>query len=308
VVLLVLLAAAPPAPGSSARGSAVNNLRQIIQAMHLYQEGMGRLPTDILDREGRPLLSWRVALLPYLEQDVLFNKFKLDEPWDSPHNRQLIDKVPKVYQAPWRTWWEPREGMTLILQPRGDDTVFLRRPPWIAPSLPGGLGTKILVVESDEDHAVIWTRPADLDYDPANPQAGLARRWMIPLWREKGGMVALADRNIRLIWSQTSPDFLRARFSVTEIEPSTAPGACGTSSCARRPASWQSRSCSSAWLPWPVVSGSCTGCSVSAPVLRASCSGLSSPRCMRRCCASSPGASPSRRHRAGSADSWADRC
>ncbi len=59
---------------------------------------MGAFPTAaILDKNGKPLLSWRVALLPYIEQDALYRQFKLDEPWDSEHNKKLIAQMPKIY-------------------------------------------------------------------------------------------------------------------------------------------------------------------------------------------------------------------
>jgi hypothetical protein len=192
-------------------------MQQIAHAMHSHQEHMGRLPTDILDRQGRPLLSWRVQLLPFLEQDQLFWRFRRDEPWDSPHNRQLIAEIPRVYHDPMNGL----DGATRYLQPRGDDTIFLRGPPWLNPRMPADLGAKILVVEVDDDHGVIWTRPKDLDYDPDNPREGLARRWKIRLWREKAGMVALADGDVRFVWSQTSPEFLHARFSASAPEPTT---------------------------------------------------------------------------------------
>jgi hypothetical protein len=217
VALVLLLAGSPTALGANARGSAVDNLKQIVLAMQLHQEQMGRLPTDILDREGRPLLSWRVQLLPFLEQDGLFRRFRLDEAWDSPHNRQLIAEIPRVYLDPVTG----REPTTRYLQPRGDDTVFLCDRPWLALGMPADLGAKILVVEVDDDHTVVWTRPKDLDYDPANPRAGLARRWMNNLWRDKGALVALSGGEVRLVWSQTNPDFLHARISATLAEPTT---------------------------------------------------------------------------------------
>ena len=49
---------------------------------------------------GQPLLSWRVALLPQLDQLPLFQQIHLDEPWDSPHNRQFAEQMPAVYQMP----------------------------------------------------------------------------------------------------------------------------------------------------------------------------------------------------------------
>ncbi len=66
-----------------------------------YESAFGTLPpAATFDKEGTPLLSWRVLLLPYLERGELYNQFHLDEAWDSPHNRPLADKMPRVFQCP----------------------------------------------------------------------------------------------------------------------------------------------------------------------------------------------------------------
>src|SRR4051794_32667612 len=66
--------------------------------MHNYSSAHGSLPPPaVYGKDGRPLLSWRVAILPFIEQDDLYKQFRLDEPWDSPHNRRLLPKMPKLY-------------------------------------------------------------------------------------------------------------------------------------------------------------------------------------------------------------------
>src|SRR5262249_54155708 len=70
-----------------------NNLKQIALAMHNYNDAYnGKLPAHaIYSKDGKkPLLSWRVAILPFIEQDNLYQQFHLDEPWDSEHNKKLI--------------------------------------------------------------------------------------------------------------------------------------------------------------------------------------------------------------------------
>jgi RNA polymerase sigma factor (sigma-70 family) len=75
------------------------NLRKLALAMHAYAENHGgKLPPPaIYSRDGKALLSWRVALLPYLDQSELYKQFHLDEPWDSEHNKKLSETVVKVY-------------------------------------------------------------------------------------------------------------------------------------------------------------------------------------------------------------------
>jgi Protein of unknown function (DUF1559) len=79
---------------------SANSLRQIAIATENYHDTFDHLPADIMSAEGTPLLSWRVALLPFLEQANLYEEFRLDEPWDSEHNKKLLEKMPRVY----RTW------------------------------------------------------------------------------------------------------------------------------------------------------------------------------------------------------------
>jgi hypothetical protein len=67
--------------------------------MHTYaSENGARLPAAaVFDKDGKPLLSWRVLILPYIEQDALYKEFHLDEPWDSDHNKKLLEKMPPLY-------------------------------------------------------------------------------------------------------------------------------------------------------------------------------------------------------------------
>src|SRR5262249_33673006 len=83
------------------RMASANNLKQITRAMHISPDNhTPSPPAAIFRKDGKALLSWRVAILPYIEQDELYKQFKLDEPWDSPHNKKLLDKMPELYAAP----------------------------------------------------------------------------------------------------------------------------------------------------------------------------------------------------------------
>jgi hypothetical protein len=108
----------------SARQQSVQNLKAIALAMHNYQDIYGYFPpAAIYSKEGKPLLSWRVLLLPYLEQDNLYKQFHLNEPWDSEHNLALAETVVKVYTIPGQK--EP--GKTYYQVFTGPSTMFERR-------------------------------------------------------------------------------------------------------------------------------------------------------------------------------------
>ena len=100
VLVALLLPAVQSAREAARRAQCVNNLKQIGLAMHNYHDANGHFPRAVVGKDGKRLLSWRVAILPYIEQQGLYNKFKLDEPWDSPHNKALINEMPTTLRLP----------------------------------------------------------------------------------------------------------------------------------------------------------------------------------------------------------------
>jgi hypothetical protein len=150
-----------------AKKSAASNATLIALGMRGYSqyEGNGRMiPRAIYDKDGKSLLSWRVLLLPYLEQVSLFKQFKLDEPWDSPHNIQLLDKMPSLPYASPRENNKPGETYYQVFT--GPGTVFpdprKERLPLFA-----DCADRLLIVEAA--NSVPWTKPEDLPYDPQGP-------------------------------------------------------------------------------------------------------------------------------------------
>lgn len=138
---------APPATQPSARASSEarvqldRNLKTILVALKRYESANEYFPpAAIQSSDGRPLLSWRVALLPYLEQTALYEQFHLDEPWDSPHNRPLADRMPAVFETPG---FPAPQAKTRI---RGVDApgAMFGPPPGSGPGMvgtgPGGMG------------------------------------------------------------------------------------------------------------------------------------------------------------------------
>jgi hypothetical protein len=189
------------------RSGAENNFKQLALALHCYHDVHGHFPPAAsADKQGKPLLSWRVHLLPFIEQEPLYRRFKLDEPWDSEHNRKLIASMPAIYRPSSRSL--AAEFRTTVLAPRGEACMF--------PGLRGvrlgevidGSSITLLLVDADDDRAVIWTRPEDLEFNPADPAAGLA-------WGRhgQGCLVAMADGSVHLLPRDLPKATLRALFT-----------------------------------------------------------------------------------------------
>jgi hypothetical protein len=154
------------------REAAAAPLRRIAIAFHNYHNDHNHLPTAAsYDKDGRPLLSWRVHLLPHLGEDALYKQFRLDEPWDSAHNKKLILKMPKAFLSPRAKGG--RVGSTTYLVPVGEATMFPGNKPVKMSDVTDGTSLTILFVDATDDQAVIWTKPDDLKYDPMQPQKGL---------------------------------------------------------------------------------------------------------------------------------------
>jgi hypothetical protein len=95
----------PFMPGAADQARSTNNLKQIALAMHNYLSVYNTFPPAyIASKDGKPLLSWRVQILPYIEEGRLYEEFHLDEPWDSEHNKALVAKMPKIYAPPAAKW------------------------------------------------------------------------------------------------------------------------------------------------------------------------------------------------------------
>ncbi|MBN2022107.1 MAG: DUF1559 domain-containing protein [Pirellulales bacterium] len=202
VLIALLLPAVQAAREAARRAQSANNMKQIGIAMHIYLEAKKTFPARAnFDAEGKPLLSWRVHILPYIEQEALYREFHLDEPWDSPHNKTLIDRMPEIYRNPSSP---SPPGQANYLVPVGPGTLFEGDKGSKIREILDGTSNTILVVEADPDRAVIWTKPDDLTYDPASPAAGLGRA-------HPGGFnAAFADGSVRFLAKDIDPTVLRA--------------------------------------------------------------------------------------------------
>lgn len=81
------------------RFEGFSNLKQLGLAIHVYHDVRGTLPPAwTVDESGKPLHSWRVLLLPYIEEQGLYDEIRHDEPWDSEFNKQFHSQIPGIYR------------------------------------------------------------------------------------------------------------------------------------------------------------------------------------------------------------------
>jgi hypothetical protein len=183
--------------------TSANNMHNIIVAMHAYYDDHKRLPPAVVyDPKGKPLYSWRVLLLPYIEENALYEEFKLDEPWDSPNNIRLLKRMPEVFRSPGRkqgssttpyqVWyskpsdpdkWSPGAAVFEAeltgrkpLEPLSPFHIANSRgvvelgdwgPPMTFQKITDGASNTMFLAEAAEE--IPWTKPGGLFFDPAGP-------------------------------------------------------------------------------------------------------------------------------------------
>ena len=220
------------------RAESANNLRQIAFALRNYYETKGRLPPAVVyDKEGRPLYSWRVLLLPFLNQSSVnpYEGFNLAEAWDSPTNLKVLSKMPKEYALPSRradaqsflTHYQVLDGPYAVF----NSGVQRRRiPPSATPlkpfevhhsgqvitvyeydrsieiNLKAAMVSELTLVLAEVDEPVPWTKPQDLDllpFDKRPLRFGNLRRSGVSL-------LAFCDGSVRPIHSKIGNETIRA--------------------------------------------------------------------------------------------------
>jgi prepilin-type processing-associated H-X9-DG protein len=211
--------------GESARRQSQNNLKQLAIAMHAYHDtnmyfppaqspaplGVGVPGPGFPGPPGapgtRPKVSWRVLILPYIDEGNLYQMYNFNEPWDGPNNSRLLTMMPKVYQLPGDTTAPP--GHTYY-------QVFVS-PPSVVPhalfstdpndrvrisQVVDGTSNTLMIVEAATP--VPWTKPDDIPFDPSGPVPPLGKHY------NGGCNAAFADGSVRFLHGNLSPTVLKA--------------------------------------------------------------------------------------------------
>ena len=232
MLVALLLPAIQQARAAARRAQSVNNLKQIGLAMHNYHSTYNHFPPAVIVENGVKR-SWRVELLPFLDQAALYETYDRTQPWDSEANKQVLAQMPEVFKhpadgrgAPFTAYvaaigggdaaslWMPEAtagpvvDSRISVSPNGGGTVMM------TPATGTGLrdvrdGTTntIMVVEAKTE--IPWTKPEDADVDltkPVDPNR-------FGGWTAGGFDAVFGDGSVRFLPTSIDPETLRGAFT-----------------------------------------------------------------------------------------------
>ena len=209
----LLVPAVTAARAANRRAVSMNNLKQIGLALHNYNAANNAFPAQVLygGKTGKVPYSWRVAILPYIEQQELYKAYNFDEPWDGPNNRKLLDKMPAIYSHPDGNGTPSSQSKTSYFTFAGPTTALYSGPrpereaDRIEPQVQqftDGTSNTIMVVEAQRD--IPWTKPEDIPFDPNVPLPELGG------FTPDGFNALFADGSVRYITKSIAPQVLKA--------------------------------------------------------------------------------------------------
>lgn len=194
-VILPLLIYPAVNPGRETGGRydpVLYHQKHLALAIHNYRDKHGHFPPPyVTDGNGNPLYSWRVLILPYIEQYRIAEEFHYDEPWDSPHNLSLLSDL-DIFQSHDATV----RGETQFLAVVSDDTLWNPDRDISVDDVTDGLDRTLLLVEVPSQ-GIHWSEPRDLSRAAAIEI--LKSRSASPPWNRRPRHVALADGSVHAV-------------------------------------------------------------------------------------------------------------
>ena len=198
---------------SSRRTECLNRVRQLTLAMHNYESNLGRFPAAYLkDEAGKPIHSWRVAILPYMEYQNLFAQYDFDEPWNGPNNIAMLDQMPSVFTCPSHRNHLDCTPYKLVVDKM---TAFENGRSPKVDDFTDGISNTVSIVE-DSGNLVPWTKPEDLTIEqaidilvPADPSA-VAHFHRYEFTTYLGSNISLMDASTWNVGPKVSPELIRS--------------------------------------------------------------------------------------------------
>jgi hypothetical protein len=232
VLSLLLLPAINAAREAGRRASCLNQLRQVGLALNNYYAARGSFPPACtVDKDGKPLHSWRVLILPYIEYDILYRSVDVNKPWNAPTNKNLLKGQLREFTCPSDpTSHLPGTEQTNYFAVVGPNTAW-DRSRHVANSGKEAAHT-IMLVEVAQS-GVRWTEPKDVSLDAiaaSDPNAPA----LVPSSNHGGRKgdfffiydfgivvdVAMADGSVRVLrLDRFSPEQLRGIFKIGGCTP-----------------------------------------------------------------------------------------
>lgn len=160
----------PTLQSRASRADTVHRHSRIGLALHMHHDENGFFPGRYTrDAKQTPLLSWRVHLLPFLDEALLYREFRLNEPWNSDHNKRLIAKMPSLYASAEQPAEELKQGLTRIVVPILENAPFSGPEAVSMIQITDGTSFTIAFLDAPATATVVWTKPDDLLIDVKNP-------------------------------------------------------------------------------------------------------------------------------------------
>lgn len=166
--------------------SANSHLRDLALALHNHHSAMKRFPSPLVGLTGKARqLSWRVDLLPFLNEEELYKEFRLEEPWDSEHNKRLIPRMPSVFRCP-QSKHAPSSGLSTFVLPSHADSMWPADRLLDFKDILDGSSNTIMIVEAKDEFQQIWTKPDPFLIDLKNPTDQLGGHFVDRIYFARG--------------------------------------------------------------------------------------------------------------------------
>lgn len=222
ITLAVLLLQGVQAAREAARQTSCRGrLCQLQLALMNYHDTYGCFPPAyVADADGRPMHSWRVLLLPFIEQRAVYEEYRFDEPWNSNHNRQLAGRIDRIYRCP---------GHDDVSDPNNTDYVVIvgAKTPF-----PGARTTRLSDMKDKDENTILvveiansdipWMEPRDLDAEKMSYRVNATDAPSISAYHPLGPAVVFADRITPYRLDKSlRPETVRALTTIAGHEPVT---------------------------------------------------------------------------------------